>query len=191
MRHKGFIRPVCVDLDKEIVQIKMPKGEVATVDIGDYGVVAGYNWHLLYGGYVTRRNKVGPNLLHRQLFRDIPDNYIVDHIDRDVMNNRRSNLRLCTPQQNGWNRSVRSWWFTGVRRVRGWCEFKSAISQNGVKYDLGTYTCPLLAAHAYDSAARSLRGEYASLNKDTMTRGKVGYIKGLVVSGRKPKKALR
>lgn len=82
------------------------------------------------------------------------DRKIVDHINGDVHDNRKCNLRLCTSSQNSQNR----------KRVRGWYKkdnkFYSTICLNGQVISLGAFATAEEAAAAYHGAARLLFGDF-------------------------------
>lgn len=82
----------------------------AIIDLQDLRLVQGLNWYLFrtkWGNYAAAMYKEGNKrrfvLLHRLLLSPAPDKQI-DHIDHNGLNNRRSNLRICTNKQNGENR---------------------------------------------------------------------------------------
>jgi hypothetical protein len=80
---------------------------------------------------------------------------IVDHADRNKLNNRWTNLREATPSQSIHNRLIRN---NGVRkRYNKW---DARIYYDGVSRYLGTYTTAEEAAAAYENAARKLHGEF-------------------------------
>lgn len=90
---------------------------------------------------------------------------VVDHINGDPLDNRRGNLRICTVQQNNWNRKRRpngSSSFKGVSAVGG--RFTAHIAPNGKMIYLGSFETEEEAARAYDKAAREHYGEFACLN---------------------------
>ena len=62
-------------------------------------------WHLSDTGYVVRRNKSegGTIRLHR-LVTNAPENMVVDHLNGNKLDNRKSNLRICTQAENSQNR---------------------------------------------------------------------------------------
>jgi hypothetical protein len=62
-------------------------------------------WHLSDTGYAVRRNKSegGTVRLHR-LVADAPEGMVVDHLNGDKLDNRASNLRVCTQAENTRNR---------------------------------------------------------------------------------------
>ena len=56
--------------------------------------------------YVLRRmHNSYPEIiaLHRLVMEPIPDGLVVDHINRDTLDNRKANLRIVTQQENTWN----------------------------------------------------------------------------------------
>lgn len=80
-------------------------------------------------------------LLHRYL-TECPDNKIVDHIDRDTFNNRKSNLRICNYRINNLNRNKCSS-YTNLRYIEPVSEKyrKQKYSVNVLKkYRIRTYT---------------------------------------------------
>lgn len=62
-------------------------------------------WHLSDTGYAVRRNKSegGTVRLHR-LVVDAPEGMVVDHLNGNKLDNRASNLRVCTQAENARNR---------------------------------------------------------------------------------------
>lgn len=95
-----------------------------------------------------------------------PKGMIVDHIDGDSLNNRKSNLRICTSQQNCYNISARK----GTSNYRGIYFDKKAnkwaasININRKNTYLGVFEDEKTAAKMYDVCANYLYGEFARLN---------------------------
>lgn len=92
----------------------------------------------------------------------------VDHIDRNKMNNTRSNLRIATRAQNVSN-------IAGVRHRHDLPKgvhpnhsgYFATITCKGKKHYLGTYRTVQGAADAYKVAARRLHGEFKCFNTVT------------------------
>lgn len=84
----------------------------AIIDIEDYNKIKDYTWgickHHNFNIYYVKSCKfVNRKLKQYQLQRiimDCPKGYVVDHIDHNPLNNRKSNLRICTIAENGMNR---------------------------------------------------------------------------------------
>ena len=155
--------------DETHVEIK--PGSVAKFDSVDYGAIfAGRPLCLTVSGYVVRnrlRGQVGPATIraHREIMNP-PPGMVVDHINHDKLDNRRANLRVCTPSQNRAN---------GLRHRDSASRFKGVwmrpdgkwiahITHNYRRRNLGTFTTDADAAQAYDDAAKATFGEFALLN---------------------------
>lgn len=87
---------------------KRGKGHRTLVDEDIYKQYGHLSWFLSDTGYAMRR----PNLddgskvtirLHR-LVVDAPEGKVVDHLNNDKLDNRKSNLRVCTQKDNAQNR---------------------------------------------------------------------------------------
>jgi len=95
-----------------------------------------------------------------------PNHLFVDHIDHNGLNNRRSNLRLCTLAQNNRNMVSR----TGSSKYKGVCwhggtkKWNAKIRLNRKCYHIGLFTDEIAAAKAYDKKAKELHGQFACLN---------------------------
>jgi hypothetical protein len=93
-------------------------------------------------------------------------NGFIDHINRDTLDNRRSNLRIATLAQNCANRhSPKQKRFKGTKYKQGL--WQSVISQGSGRgsRSLGYYKTEEEAAAAYNKAAIERWGEFACLNK--------------------------
>lgn len=118
----------------------------------------------------VRATKRGPRL-HR-LVMDAPEDRVVDHIDQDPLNNRKSNLRLATMAENVANTGARqstrdgdpTCGFKGVSLCRRSGRYRAQIFIEGKSRSLGYFDSPEQAAKVYDAAAFDTWGEFAVLN---------------------------
>ncbi len=144
-------------------------GLVIQIDEQDVPLLVGPTWQF-YGKKVFRRvyqdGKPKTQLLHR-LIMNPPADMVVDHIDRNPLNNSRENLRICTNRENSCNRAPKpgkSSLFKGVYWDKWVNKWTANISyQKKTKY-LGAFDNEQLAAHAYNKAAVVIHGEFARLN---------------------------
>ena len=85
----------------------------AKIDKDDYYRVKNYKWSLSLSGYVKSGSKsscggiMGRKVigLHKFILGD-NENFLIDHINRNRLDNRKNNLRFVTTQENLFNRSV-------------------------------------------------------------------------------------
>lgn len=96
------------------------------------------------------------------LHRKIIQGQETDHKNRNGLDNRRSNLRAATHQQNQANRGRWKSGFKGVRIVGP--SWQATIRVSCQSIYLGSYQSPEKAALAYDKAAIKYFGEFAGLN---------------------------
>jgi len=118
--------------------------------------------------YLELNKVVGPvrmvTTYHRYIL-NCPEDKVVDHINGDTLNNRISNLRIASQQQNCWNKSKLSTRkchskYLGVTWVKATSKWQARI---GNIY-LGRFEKEEDAGLAYDTKARKIYGEYAKLN---------------------------
>lgn len=157
-------------------EIPLSRGLVALVDEADFDWLNQWKWSALKVGrkgsppkyYAVRvaiidgRQKM--LMMHREI-SSAPKGKVVDHRDRNSLNNTRDNLRVCTQAANTLNRAGNSsatktssykgvYWQKDIGRWRA--RFR-------LKY-LGTFSNEHDAARAYDAAAAAFNPEFAHLN---------------------------
>jgi len=157
--------------------IPLTKGLRAIVSPEDYDRLSAFNWcaskcrHTIYAQR-TARTTSGPKRqrnvrMHRELL-GITDDRFVDHQNHNGLDNRRTNLRITTPAQNGWNRnktaSLCTSRFKGVCWSKKMVKWHAQIKENGKQTTIGFFDDEELAARAYDAKAKELYGQYAALN---------------------------
>lgn len=94
------------------------------------------------------------------------DGTVVDHTDRNPLNNQSTNLRRISHTQNMQNRrknANNTTGYTGVVRGKSG-RWSAVLSVNGKNRYFGVYDNILDAARARDKAAKLHRGEFAVLN---------------------------
>lgn len=146
---------------------KYGTGKFALVDDDDYEKLNQYKWHVYKIGYIYARVSKKYTYMHR-LIMNAPKGIEVDHINHDKFDNQKSNLRLCTRQQNIHNKKPnknKTSKYKGVRWHKGNKSWQSKISYDGKRYYLGYFNTEAEAAHAYNIKATELFGEFAFLNE--------------------------
>lgn len=125
-----------------------------------------YKWHVNNYGYVIANINKKDIRLHRYIMNYSEDDFI-DHINGDKLDNRKSNLRIATPQQNSRNTSSRknsTSQYLGVYFDKSRNKFLARISINNTAINLGRFVNEIDAAKARDKASKKHFGDFARLN---------------------------
>lgn len=149
-------------------RVPLTRGFETTVSDRDFERVTARKWYAhRYGNgqtYAARKAKGagGLTLLHRWLV-DAPKGAVVDHVDGNPLNNQRRNLRVCTQQENTWNRVASKRSASGVKGVSQCArtgKWRAFIRRDRKNVALGTFDSIEKAAAAYQAAAESAFGKF-------------------------------
>lgn len=118
-------------------------GQSFMFDLCDYDLIKDYTWYLNSGGYLITTFKGSHYRMHRLICGiSEDDDREVDHINHVTTDNRRSNLRVCTHQQNSFNKITPSNNSTGHIGVsidsNG--DYRASIMIDGKSIELGSYS---------------------------------------------------
>jgi len=83
--------------------ITLLHGESTIIDSDDFDLVSQHRWYL-NNGYAVARIGGKPTCMHVFLIGRAPNGHHTDHINRNKLDNRRSNLRIVTAAENLRNR---------------------------------------------------------------------------------------
>jgi hypothetical protein len=151
-------------------EIPLTQGFVALVDDADFEQFGGGRWYaakIRRHVYAARCWNKRTEFLHRAIMQPAAG-LVVDHISGDGLDNRRTNLRVCTHQQNMRNQVRKRSLPKGVCRIppnaKGEERFICYIMGEHRRICLGSFGCPIEAGRAYDAAALIHHGEFARLN---------------------------
>ncbi len=149
------------------MKILKVKGFSFLLDSDDYMFVSRFSW-CLHGKAPTlylMNRQLG--LLHRFIM-GYPKK-CVDHKNRNTLDNRKRNLRICTHSENIRNRRPQNGRkFKGIlwRKGRLYWKYQAYIRNKDKKQEyLGTFSDIEDAARAYNKAAKKYFGEFACLNE--------------------------
>jgi hypothetical protein len=149
----------------DIRLIPLGDGYYAHVDAADYEWLSQWKWHM-QSGYAVRYEKKKLIYMHRQI-TGAPQGKVVDHKNRNRLDNTRINLRVCTHAENTQNaRKIQGTHsrFKGVSYRKERDKYFAQIYQNGDQIYLGLFAQETDAARAYDCKAVELFGEFARVN---------------------------
>lgn len=161
-----------------VKHIPLQKGKFTIVDVDDYEWLVKHKWYFrkdYYTFYASRtiypggrKGKHYTVQMHREILGLVPgDGIMVDHINRNGLDNRKENLRIAEGSINQYNCKIRKDNSSGYRGIvwsRYWQRWQARISIKGIRVFCGWHPDPISAAMAYDKAAILYRGNNAILN---------------------------
>lgn len=155
------------------MEIKLTHGKTTIVDDENFEELSKYKWY----AYKSRHTFYAVRMFldvdgkRRQLFMhriilSSPKGMITDHVNRNGLDNQKSNLRMCSIRENASNQEKRngcSSKYKGVYKHK--CgKWGAQIKHNGVQIRLGLYVNEEDAARAYDKKAKELAKNFAYIN---------------------------
>lgn len=160
-------------------EIKLTQGKVALVDDSTFEELSKFKWwakkindELYYAvrtewikGSGGKSRKI---YMHRHILGVTQSNQLVDHIDRNGLNNQLANLRHCLNKSlNNANRRAiknKTSIYLGVSlNNRG--KWVAHTSKNNKVFHIGSFSDEIEAAKAYNKKAYEFHGEFANLNQ--------------------------
>ena len=149
--------------------ISLTQGKFAIVDDADYEWLNQWKWGISSTGYAKRGIRKGKKtitiFLHRLLAKT-PKGKFTDHINRNRLDNRRENLRVCTTFESNQNRGFNSSNTSGYKGVflGSYSKLKKKWRVDIQQKTIGYFKTKEEAAIAYNKRAKELFGEHAWLN---------------------------
>jgi hypothetical protein len=160
--------------------LPLTKNKFALVDDDDYYWLSQWNWfavEIKNTWYARRSRKKGvlrsnekyEIYLHRIVMRcnELDNTLVIDHLDKNGLNNQKENLRLCTKSENNKHTSSHknsSSQYLGVSYDKNRNKWTASLMNNGVRILFKRYNTEIEAAQAYDITAKTQFGVYANLN---------------------------
>ena len=139
------------------------------IDLEDYDKAKKYKWSIQ-----SNKGHVGTHIKGKSCHLD---NIIlgassresqIDHKDRNPLNNRKDNLRICSIKQNGWNRGPNKNSTTGLKGVSRTENTKWRVSiqrdRGGSPLYSKVFTDKEKAIQAYNKEALKIQGQFAYIN---------------------------
>lgn len=152
-------------------EIPLTKGKVALVSDEDYERVAAFKWTATWSGrhwYAYRQFLSDGKMITIKMHRFVTgahEHEVVDHRDRDGLNNQRPNLRKCSQSENLGNSSAHRDKAgnlpKGVSFDRARGKFAAAVTKNGKRHHLGRFATVEQASLAYQAKHQELYGQFS------------------------------
>ena len=94
------------------MEFKLNNG-VILVDECDLSLLKKYHWYIVKNKHtsyvfsnIRNKNHDSTTIKMHRLIMNVPEGYVVDHINGDGLDNRRENLRVCKQLHNCWNTKI-------------------------------------------------------------------------------------
>jgi len=113
----------------------------------------------------SKSRETNKNVYMHRLIASAPNGFLVDHVNGNGLDNRRSNLRICSPSQNSQNSRIRSdnrSGFKGVRWDKSKNKWRSQIRVRRKLIHIGYFTTAEEAFEDLAAARIKLHGEFAN-----------------------------
>jgi hypothetical protein len=148
--------------------IKLTQGQITFVDDEDYEKFNKYKWYAqksLNTYYAVRRGNINGHIIQIRMHREILNcakELKIDHVDRNGLNNCKSNLRICTHEENMWNlnNSKNKSGIIGVSFSPDRNKWVAQIKHHNKTIGLGRFNTKEEAEIIYLAKKKELRGYY-------------------------------
>ncbi len=149
------------------------KSNIALVSTTSLPLILDFQWYLGKDGYPTAyrslddKVKLGRGMkMHQMISPQVKKGYVIDHINRNKLDNRFTNLRMCTAKENSYNttkpKNSKSK-YKGVKKGAGrtWI---ATVNKDGEIHEIKDIPTEKQAAQIYDLMAEEMFGKYAGKN---------------------------
>lgn len=153
--------------DDYIIGITTNTNKEFYIDLNDYNDIKKYSWYENKDGYLLSRINNKIVRMHRLIMNINNSNVIIDHINHNTLDNRKSNLRIVNYSQNNMNKSIQKNNTSGVvgvsldKEVGKW---RAYIKVNNKQKELGHFDNFEDARHARLLAENKYFGKYSYKN---------------------------
>lgn len=140
-------------------------------DKEDYELIKNYKWWINNTGYLMTTVTLNPgehgkNILFHRLVMGVLDNpdVVIDHIKHNILDNRKSELRICSQKENTRNLKVscvNTSGVTGVYYIKHTKKWNAYLEINHQRINLGYYNNFDDAVKARKNAEEKYFGEYS------------------------------
>jgi len=168
--------------------LKTSNGFEVLLDEQDYPAMRRYSWfafkttksaRTMYANRATKKDGVPvAYFMHREITGALRGE-VVDHINGNGLDNRRSNLRICTQAENLANRRPHiGRLFSGIELVN---DFKPRFKVSVARTEIGRFATLEKAIEAWNDAAAAEWGEFArltSITSDLFFVARVALVNG-------------
>ena len=150
-----------------------------TVDTEDVDRIIKYKWTIGTWGYPSAIINNESVFLHRFILNEYDKNKIPDHINRNILDNRKSNLRIANKSDNAANSKIPKNNTSGVKGVswskqaNGW---RTYLTKHNHRYELGVFKDKEEAIEARLNAEKEYFGEFAP-QRNMYKNYKIGGMK--------------
>jgi hypothetical protein len=150
-------------------EIELSQGKKTIIDDEDFEELSKYNWYCNAQGYSVRSvagDRSKKIRMHRVII-NCPDSHIVDHINGNRLDNRKSNLRITDSTGNARNTGLstkNTSGHTGVSFVKRVNKYRAYITIDYKQIHLGYFKTIEDAKNAYETAAKTYHGEFNRSN---------------------------
>lgn len=163
-------------------EIPLTQDKVTFVDEADFEWLSRWKWCATLNPtnnawYALRSIRVAKKIISFRMHRELlglqrGDKRQVDHANHDTLDNRRFNIRICTPSQNQHNTRGKCNSRSGYKGVffDSWhARWVAKITVDGKKHHLGYRLTAEECAALYREAAQRLHGDFACLETNSLT----------------------
>ena len=152
-------------LDNGLAEIGLTQGKHTLVNQSDPSLIEHFNWYYAdgYAAVAVEVNGKTEKIRMHQLLLDTGfmvgkgQGNVVDHMNRDKLDNRRDNLRITSQRDNGKNKSNNSSGLTGVYFDKSKDRWRAYTRLAGKRIHRGYFDDQLTAAAAYQQASTSIQ----------------------------------